>query len=204
MTDLGTLGGPYSVAFGINDADQIVGYARAADDINHAVLWSGELVDLGLGVATAINDKGQVVGYHQDEQAVSGPRAFLWDSTSGAKELGPPAGWQYSWAYGINTGGQVVGNAVDGEGLRRAVLWTESGQCVDLNNAVSPGLEWFLKEATGINDRGQIIAYGERPNWGDHAFLLTPIPEPATLSLLALGGAVLVHRRRVAPRTGRP
>jgi hypothetical protein len=44
----------------------------------------------------------------------------------------------------------------------------------------------------GINNLGQIIANDE---FG-HAFLLTPIPEPATLSLLALGGLLLAHRRR--------
>jgi hypothetical protein len=46
-----------------------------------------------------------------------------------------------------------------------------------------------------INDRGQIVGYGMV---GDeqHAFVLTLIPEPATLCLLILGAAWIGLRRR--------
>jgi probable HAF family extracellular repeat protein len=40
MTDLGTLGGKESVAFGINDAGQIVGWADNANGYAHAFLYS--------------------------------------------------------------------------------------------------------------------------------------------------------------------
>jgi probable HAF family extracellular repeat protein len=73
MTDLGTLGGTDSVAFGINDRGQVAGYAFGPAGSNpagfvHAFLWlGGTTTDLGtLGgtysVANGINDRGQVVG----------------------------------------------------------------------------------------------------------------------------------------------
>jgi probable HAF family extracellular repeat protein len=40
ITDLGTLGGSYSYAYGINDLGQVVGYSRTASGRDHAVLWS--------------------------------------------------------------------------------------------------------------------------------------------------------------------
>jgi probable HAF family extracellular repeat protein len=38
-TDLGTLGGSKSLAYGINDAGQIVGWSHTLGGESHAVLW---------------------------------------------------------------------------------------------------------------------------------------------------------------------
>lgn len=49
LTDLGTLGGSSSSAFGINDTGQVVGSsAIAGDAVQHAFLYSnGSMADLG-------------------------------------------------------------------------------------------------------------------------------------------------------------
>ena len=52
-----------------------------------------------------------------------------------------------------------------------------------------------LVEAVAINEEGQILV--EAMVGGDaNSFVLTPIPEPATLSLLTLGGLAMLRRRR--------
>src|SRR5205809_995323 len=67
LVDLGTLGGAYSQAFGINDGGQIVGASDTTGGANRAFLWQGGLMtDLGtLGgrdsAAYGINAQGQVV-----------------------------------------------------------------------------------------------------------------------------------------------
>ncbi|WP_276326147.1 dockerin type I domain-containing protein [Pseudobacteroides cellulosolvens] len=67
MTDLGTLGGKYSDATGINDKGQIVGCATTSDGNSHAFLWqNGVMNDIGnLGPDAsrikAINNNGQIV-----------------------------------------------------------------------------------------------------------------------------------------------
>ena len=70
LTDLGTLGGARSCAYGINAAGQVVGEASTDSSATlHAFLYSGgTMKDLGTlrggnSYATGINDGGQVVGY---------------------------------------------------------------------------------------------------------------------------------------------
>jgi probable HAF family extracellular repeat protein len=74
MQDLGTLGGSFSNAYGINASGQVVGDAQTAGGADHAFLYDGTAMqDLNgqipsgsgweLSYAAAINDNGQIVGY---------------------------------------------------------------------------------------------------------------------------------------------
>ncbi|MEM6351909.1 MAG: DUF3466 family protein [Cyanobacteria bacterium P01_D01_bin.14] len=67
VTDLGTLGGPSSLAYGLNEMGDVVGVAEDADGISRAFVWSdGTMValpDLGFGgIAYDINSSGDVTG----------------------------------------------------------------------------------------------------------------------------------------------
>ena len=83
MTDLGTLGGEYSIAYGINAARQVVGISnRMPGGPPRAFLWENKVMkDLGAVAgdssgAQGINDAGQVVGWSATSDG--GVHATLW------------------------------------------------------------------------------------------------------------------------------
>jgi probable HAF family extracellular repeat protein len=62
----------------------------------------------------------------------------------------------------------------------------------DLNQLLdSSGAHWHIGVATAINNLGQITGAGTAPSGDTHAFLLTPVPEPTSVFLLAVGGLAL-------------
>ena len=77
-------------------------------------------------------------------------------------------------------------------------LWVEGVGMIDLNECLdihSDDLE--IIAAVDINNHGQIVGWGINPDTGwKHAYLLNPIPEPATILLLAFGGMTLLRKRR--------
>lgn len=181
MIDLGALGSLGSSASGINNSHQVVGASEVANGSGvHAFLWSnGKMTDLGtLGgtqsIAYAINNAGQVVGYASPPN--SSVHAFLY---SGGKMIDLGVFFDSSVAEAINNSGVVVGTAdvlnSNGTTEYHAFIYS-GGKLQDLNNLIPSGSGWVLTEATGINDKGQIVCNAYNTTTGyTHAFLLNPI-----------------------------
>ncbi|HMF54823.1 MAG TPA: DUF4214 domain-containing protein [Pyrinomonadaceae bacterium] len=173
--------GQFSTAYAINNSDQVAG------EVGHdskALLWSnGVITDLGTfgadgGSARAINNMEQVAGFmrgHNPDNSIF-VHAFLW--TAGFKQdLGVTPGSNYSFGYGINEYGQVVGDLNTFDNGAHAFIYT-NGQIFDLNNLIPSNSGWLLRTAYDINDTGQIVGTGRLDNGNGpvHAFLLTPAP----------------------------
>jgi probable HAF family extracellular repeat protein len=175
-------------ANGINDNGQAVGltiFCVTAGVANlRAVLWpkgpNGAVIDLGnLGgaggnIAFDINNKGQVVG-QSDLPGDTTHRAFLWQNGV-MTDLGTILGLPVSLANGINNKGQIVGFSQDLNSNNTVAWLWQNGVMTDLNTLIPPDSPWFLIEALGINDRGQIAGPAFNTSTGDlHGYLATPV-----------------------------
>jgi probable HAF family extracellular repeat protein len=208
MTDLGALtptGG--SSASAINDAGVVVGMVGFSFNVDQPGRWEAgtwtaltPLLGNTEGGANDINNAGVVVGY-STPSPLNGlaKRATMWVSGQ-AIDLGSVDGRVYSDAYGLNSQGDVVGDAslfISDPASTFAFVYS-GGQMYDLTSRVTtPG--WFIRHASAINDLGQIVGVGQYSDGTNRAVLLTPVPEPSSVALVAAGLVGLtVFRRRMA------
>jgi probable HAF family extracellular repeat protein len=183
VTDLGTLGGTFGQAFGINNESWVGGWATTVGDATApAFLWRrGRMTSLGtlggiVGEATALNEQGEVVGasetstvdplgeefcggtFFDQNQVVCLP--FLW--RHGVMTPLPTLGGNNAGASGINNRGQVVGVAenaihdptcVPPQVLQFKPVIWENGEVRAL-----PTVSGYPDGAVqSINDRGQAV-----------------------------------------------
>ena len=177
MQDLGTLPGDdgtfSSWGTGINDLGQVVGGSWQDVRSNNVFLWTRTAGMQNLeGAPTmgtypaSINNFGQVASTVGVFTGHSAPQASTW-TRSGDWQTLDQNQWLASWAYGINSLGDVVGYAYSIQSSH-AVLWT-NGTIWDLGTF--PG--GTTSVAYGINASGQIVGSSNGQNFpaNSHAFL---------------------------------
>jgi probable HAF family extracellular repeat protein len=197
MIDLGTLGGPKSIAWAINNSGQVVGAAdvtKSISPITHAFMWQqGVMTDLGtLGGSTstalAINNRGQVVGVSNLPGDLS-IHTFLWQN-GGMVDLGVLDPNVNSVAGDINNRGQVVGYSFDMNANNFTALLWENGVIYNLNDLLVGDSGLQLLFAFQINDGGQIVGTAVQKSTGEiRAYLANPVNGSGVAARAAVGGS---------------
>jgi probable HAF family extracellular repeat protein len=210
ITDLGTLGGVNSDAFGINNdaaVVQVVGWSLTASDAVHAFVWTapGPMISLGtlgggFSQAFDINNHGQIAGHSND--GFNQRWAVVWTNTGGPwaiENLGTVTGTcpalvlVCASASGINNGTEgdpatvaVVGSSITSSDEHHAVVWTRSatGWAVqDLGTLLGDTGSF----AHDVNDHGEIVGSSGSATGVTSGFLWTAATGMFRLS--SLGGA---------------
>jgi probable HAF family extracellular repeat protein len=164
-----------TAALGINSGGTVIGNRslglitrllsgrlRAARELGYVV--SQGTVRYLSGFAYALNDVGDVVG---GSLAGGAPMATLYRDGAATVILRSP-----SAAVGINSAAEIVGHYdPPGHKRRRLFRWSAGSGALDL----TPD-EYQSAQAAAINDRGEILAFGETARGISQYFLLTPDP----------------------------
>ena len=189
LTDLGTLGGRESRAYGLNSLGAACGEAATSQGAMQAFRWTAADGLRGLGTlggptsrGYGINDAGWVVGEAETTNGLRQP--FCWTPETGLLPLPLPAGAPGGVAQAINASGQIAG-AVDQADGPCAAFWPSRTNLPVLLTAT--GLAGL---AFSLNDAGEVVGQsemGEAVGRVTRAFHRTPDGVVAAISPLGEG-----------------
>jgi probable HAF family extracellular repeat protein len=192
-TYIGSLGGPSvsSNAVSINDYGTVVGWSSLTGPQEHLIYWGdGAMYDMGFyyddldkhSTFMDINNEGIALAIVIDTTRISSVKyESYWGVGQPPEYIGPVH------AYALNDLGVVVGEDTV---VHKAFVWDVIEGKRFLKDMIDPPYPYGLHFAYDINNYGQIVG-----STGLSAYLLTPIPEPAT-SLTLLMGLLCLKRYR--------
>lgn len=174
---IGNFGGNgTSFAKAINNLNQVVGCASSSDGGQKAFLWKNtsgalgqnpQLTNLGtlggkFSCAHDINNLGHIVGVSDLNNTSSNHHAVLWKNGQ-MVDLGTIGNvHDYSHAVAINDLGQIIGDYDSQEDYRSVInhfIW-ENGVMKDINSLIVDNRKIVIGSFGGINNKGEISAYG--------------------------------------------
>lgn len=169
VKDLGTLGGDWSVANGINESGHVVGAAGLPDGTGRAFLYqNGVMRDLGgfgatRSEATAINGKGQIVFNRTFGTNVDAVTTAAIYSRGGLEEFVLP-GATRTRGLGINFRGHVAGVGVFTNAPDDTILPYDRSQAFFYHDGTIENLQSIFFErvvgltlANSVNDQDEVV-----------------------------------------------
>lgn len=210
LEDFGNLGGNVTDINGMNAGGRFVGNSeQVAGDFNSfrgfiSSATGTTLVDLGVlapghsSLAFGINDSDTVIGtsnFFQPSPFVFTSQGFIWDDGV-MTEIPRPAGYELLSPSGINNDGLIVGRITPNAFSQANEAWIYDGSLQLLTPKLTPGFAgWQITNAWEINDAGFIAAEARDPSGIARVVLLSPVPEPGTLGLIAAAAPFVLGRR---------
>lgn len=189
----------------INDAGLIVG--NGIDPLNAArnvgfvydmvadvAFEVGALSGANGALAFDVSNAGHVVGSSMLNQGSGMP--FIWTQGGGIQPIPLPGGASQGSARGVNSAGWVVGV---GSGVFAVPFLYDGVTTTRIQDLIDPASGWDVSmntssSALGISDNGIIVGTGVHDG-NVRAYAMIPIPEPTSLALILVGGALLRRRR---------
>jgi uncharacterized membrane protein len=174
------------------DGKVVVGVARV-EQRNDAFVWTADsgMQLLAKGAdARAVSYDGSIIA------GEVGGNACRWLPDRSIQSLGTLATGNYSAGAAVSADGSVIVGASGSQ----AFIWDATNGMRSLQQVLADaGVNvsgWTLSTAMGISADGKtIVGYGTDPSGYTEGWVAT-IPEPACLSLLALGGLAVMRRKR--------